>query len=323
LPWDYYSQDKSIYDRNIEKHLKFKNEIIFAGGEWKWMGFAPCNHFSFKTSWMALESCREHGVKSVIATGWSDDGAECSSFSTLPVLQLFAEDCYEADTSDAHIAKRLYTCAGANMSDFMNLDMPNLIKGNEAPGGSSINPSKYLLFQDVLCGLFEKHTEIGAYNSFYKNIAKQADEIAYRNPEWAYIFKTSAALNRVLEIKCDIGLRLREAYRKKDNEQLRSLSDNELAELLARVEIMHETFRVQWNKENKIFGFDVQDIRFGALKERIKSAIKRIDSYLSNEIEKIEEFEVEPLDFWCRTDENATPHISVNVWQDIVTANIL
>jgi hexosaminidase len=321
--WDYYSQDKSTYDRNIEKHLKFKNEIIFAGGAWKWMGFAPCNQFSFKTSRMALESCREHGIKNVIATGWSDNGAECSSFSSLPVLQLFAEDCYETDTSDTRIAKRLYTCAGANMSDFMNLDMPNLIKGNEAPGGSSINPSKYLLFQDVLCGLFEKHTEIGTYNSFYHEIAMQAEEAAARNREWAYIFKTSAALSHVLEIKCDIGLRLREAYHKKDNEKLRSLSENELAELLSRIETMHEVFREQWDRENKVFGFDVQDIRFGALKERVKSAKKRIDSYLSNEIERIEEFEVEPLDFWCRADENATPHISANVWQDIVTANII
>jgi N-acetyl-beta-hexosaminidase len=321
--WDYYSQEKRIYDRNIENHLKFKNEVIFAGGAWKWMGFIPNNRFSFKTSRMALESCREHGIRHVIATGWSDNGAECSSFATLPVLQLFAEDCYTQDTTDAHIEKRLATCAKANFKDFMDLDNPNFIKGNEAPGGSSINPSKYLLYQDVLCGLFDRHTEIGANNKFYRETAQNAQKAAQRNPSWAYIFETNAVLCSVLEFKCDIGLRIRQAYHSRDIIQLQKISSDELPKLLFRVEHMHELLRAQWNRENKIFGFDVQDIRFGGLKERIKTAKRRIDGFLAAEYPVIEELEVAPLDYWCRTDQDANPNIMENVWLDIVTPNIL
>lgn len=324
--WDYYSTDKETYDKNIEKHLKFKNEIVFAGGGWKWMGIAPCNQFSFKASRLALQSCIEHNIKKVMVTGWGDDGAECSSFATLPVLQLFAEYCYSTDTSDKNIAKRLRTCANANFEDFMNLDLPNLLPGNAVSGGCSVNqpnPSKYLLFQDVLCGLFDCHVEVGKYNDFYAASAVKALSAMESNPEWAYIFETNALLCSVLEIKCDIGLKIQKTYTNGNLDAMSEISNNELPELLVRVEKLHKTLRTQWLTENKPFGFDVQDIRFGALKERIKAAKMRIDSYISGEIDCLEELQEVRLDYMCRKGTNICPHISVNLWRDIVTPNIL
>lgn len=321
--WDYYSQEKRIYDKTLENHLKFENTVQFAGGAWKWMGFVPNNQFSYKTSRLALKSCREHGIKQVIVTGWADNGAECSAFASMPVLQLFAEDCYAQNDTDAHIEKRFATCVKANFRDFMNLDEPNFIKGNEAPGGSSINPSKYLLYQDVLCGLFECHTEIGTNNLHYKTTAENAHAAMERNKDWAYLFETNATVSHVLALKCDIGLRIRQAYKNQNTKTLAAISQTELPELLSRVEKLHETFRTQWNNENKIFGFDVQDIRFGGLKERIRTAKRRIDGYLDKTIPAIEELEIEPLDYWCRTEKDANPNIMANVWLDIVTPNIL
>lgn len=321
--WDYYSTEKETYDKNIEKHLKFKNEIVFTGGAWKWMGMVPCNQFSFKTSRLALQSCIEHQIKKVIVTGWGDNGAECSSFATLPALQLFAEFCYSNDNSDQAITKRLKTCANANFEDFMNLDLPNLLPGNDAPGECSVNPSKYLLFQDILCGLFDRHVEIGKYNSFFAASAATALSSEKSNPQWVYLFETNACLCSVLEIKCDIGLRIQKAYAGKELDAMREISRNELPELLARVEKLHEAMRRQWFNENKIFGFDVQDIRFGALKERIHAAKMRIDSYVSGEIDCLEELQVERLDYMCRKNADACPHISVNLWSEIVTPNVI
>jgi len=321
--WDYYSTKKETYDKNLEKHQKFRNEIVFAGGAWKWMGMVPCNRFSLDVGRLALQSCVEHNIKTVMLTGWGDNGSECSSFATLPVLQLYAEFCYSDDCSDDKLAKRLQTCANANFADFMNLDLPNLLPGNEAPGKCSVNPSKYLLFQDLLCGLFDCHTEIGAFNAHFKKSAETARKAISRNPEWAYLFEINASLSDVLELKCDMGLRIKAAYDSGDKKTLRYISQVELPKLLARVKNLHSALRTGWYNENKTFGFDVQDIRFGALKERIRSAQLRINDYLSGKISRIEELEQERLDYQCRKGDDVGKHISANLWSEIVTPNVL
>lgn len=321
--WDYYSLNKDTYDKNLDNHLKFNNEVIFAGGAWKWSGMVPSNRFSLKASRLALDSCREHKIKKVMVTTWGDDGADCSSFAVLPVLQLYAEDCYTHNTVDGHIAKRLKTCTGADFNNFVDLDLPNLLPGNEEPKQCGVNPSKYLLFQDVLCGLYDRHVLLGAYNKFYSDTADRERLAAKGSPDFALLFETSACLCDVLALKCDIGLRLRGAYLAHDLKTLRILADVDLPELVIRINKLHQSLRRQWMAENKVFGFDVQDIRYGGLKERMRTAINTIHSYLNAEIEAIPELEIERLDSHCRRGDGLSPHVPENVWKKIVTANTL
>lgn len=320
--WDYYTDKPALYDANIEKHQCFRNPLIFAGGAWKWTGMVPGNRFSFKTSRMALESCRRHGIRQVFVTAWGDDGGECSSFAILPVLQLFAEDCYASDTSDAHIDARLATCAGASLADFLDLDAPNLLPGNEAPGACSVNPSKYLLFQDPLCGLFDRQTAVGRFNGYYAQAARDLARGGENNPRWRYLFETLADLSRVLEIKCDLGLRIWSDYHAGDRAKLAVIAANDLPELLARVEKLHASVRRQWTEENKIFGLEVQDIRYGALKERLRETKKRLEAYLSGASDTLEELDADRLDVLCRP-EGADMHVGYNNWKTIVSANIV
>ena len=50
-------------------------------------------------------------------------------------------------------------------------------------------------------------------------------------------------------------------------------------------------------KNNKPFGYDRCDIRFGSLHARTKTAYKRVNDYLSGKIDRIEELEVERLSY--------------------------
>jgi hypothetical protein len=319
--WDYYKTDKAIYDRNIEKHKNFKNNISFAGGAWKWMGLAPCNLFSLETSEPALQSCYEHGISDVTVTGWGDNGGECSSFATLPVLAFYAEFCYGENTDKRSLKKRLKTCAKANFDDFMNLDLVNLpnTKGKIV---FPTNPSKYLLYQDILCGLFDSCVEIGKYNEQFKKNVSMNKRAAKRNPEWSYIFETNGALNSLLSKKCDIGLKIKKAYDDKDRETLREIASVELLKILKDTEKLHFALRQQWYSENKTFGFDVIDIRFGTLKERIASARLRITDYLEGKTEKLDELEEKRLPFTNRSFENSD-QIDENFWTDIVSVNTI
>ncbi len=317
--WDYYSVQKENYVKKIQQHKALSDTVMFAGGAWKWTGFAPGNQFSFQAGRAALEACLEHHVPQAMVTAWGDDGAECASFAILPVLQLYAEGSYENNLTDAHIRQRLQVCANACLEDFMALDLPNLIPGNEAPGGCYINPSKYLFYQDLLMGLYDRHLSIGEYDDHFQKALEALETGARRNPDWRYIFENLSNFCRVLARKYDMGLRIKAAYDQRDTETLRHIQRAEIPALLEAVETFYHSLEKQWQTENKIFGFDVQDLRLGGMMGRIRAVSARLERFLSGEVNRLEELEQERLYFDGRADGQPPTPIPVYGWRSAVT----
>lgn len=319
--WDYYSQDKKTYDRMLNIHKKMSPNLMFAGGAWKWTGFSPNQYFSEKVAKIAHESCVEHGIKEILITAWGDNGAECALFSILPVLQLWAELCYTNDES--RLERRFLTCTGGSYNDFMRLGDATLTPDNPAPGRCGVNASKYLLYQDVLGGLFDAHICLNSFSEHYKNSREFLNECGKRNPGWEYLFKVQSTLCYVLELKCDMGLRIRNAYQSRNKEVLNSIAHYEIPELINRLEKLMEAINVQWESENKIFGLDVLDLRIGGLKQRLESAAGRLVKYINGEIEKLEELDGDVLFFDCRDHDENDLSIGPPFWHQIVSANIV
>ncbi|MBP0989763.1 MAG: hypothetical protein J5874_01095, partial [Oscillospiraceae bacterium] len=76
--------------------------------------------------------------------------------------------------------------------------------------------------------------------------------------------------------------------------------------VIERLENFRRKFEIQWMKENKPYGFEIQDMRLGGLKQRIESCKNRILSYLNGETESIDELEEEIITgdrgtIWSRT----------------------
>lgn len=322
--WDYYSRDKQIYDNMILRHKQLSDRIGFAGGAWKWYGFAPLLHHSMMVSELAVRSCLEQGINNVIVTGWGDNGAETSNFVVGPVLQLYAEACYGSSMEREHISHRLATCCHMDYEDYMLLDLVNLTPDNPSPGSVSVGPAKYLFYQDVLQGLYDKHIDLLTYPVHYRKCHEILSKAAEKKNEFSYIFDTLAKLSYVLELKCDLGIRLKKAYDNKDLSALKEIAQIECPELIGRIEDFHEAFRYQWYQENKPFGFDVQDIRIGGLKERIRAVSWRVGEYLNHNIETIEELEQERLTQTGRDNnsDHAAP-IWHNDWRRAVTASVI
>lgn len=322
--WDYYQRDKGRYDSMIERHLQLSERIGFAGGAWKWQGFAPLLHHSLMASRLALQSCIEHGVADVLVTGWGDNGAECAAFSVGPVLQLYAEACYNGDTSDEHIAARLKTCTHMDFNDFMLLDLPNLTPDNPSPGRVSVGPAKYIFYQDVLQGLYDRHIDELTYPQHFAQCYQKLSAAASKDNEFSYIFDSLAKLAHVLELKCDLGIRLKKAYDAGDLRQLEKIAKTDCPELIRRIELFQEAFRDQWYRENKPFGFDVQDLRIGGLKERIRTVTWRVGNYLEGKCDRIEELEAERLLLDYRENPGfRTLPLYHNDWKSVVTASSL
>lgn len=321
--WDYYSEEPASYDGMMKKHKQLSEKIVFAGGAWKWMGFTPNNRFSHHIGVKAHNSCVENGIKDVLVTAWGDNGAECSLFAILPSLQLWAELCYTNRSDEEFLSERFMTCTGGVYEDFMNLDIANLVPDNPAPGGSSVNPPKYLLYQDILCGLFDKHIVPEIYAEHYRQASSMMEEAGERNPQWKVVFETQYALCQLLELKVDAGIKIRNAYMIGDLVTLKRYAHEVLPELKRRSERFIAAYRAQWRYENKIFGLDVFDLRMGGLMQRMESAGWRLDMYLNGEIPSLEELEQERLYFDGRKEDGTAVAMSANLWHTIATTSVI
>ncbi len=318
--WDYYQHEKEPYLQSIESHQKFSNKMMFAGGAWRWIGFAPALEKSLFTSRLALEACVEKNVEEVLLTAWGDNGNEASFFSILPVMQLFAEMNYVGNVSDQQLSARLKACTGETLEDMLLLDLPNRPDGKLH--NSAANPAKYLFYQDVLGGLLEKHTE-ECYPSHYAEAAVYLREAADRSEEFGYMYRMLAELCSVLEIKSRVGTEAQEAYLAGDKKGLEKIARVTLPELLVRLDAFHRALEAQWTAENKVFGYEVLDIRVGGIKARVHTAVSRLERYLAGTLERLEELEEERLYFDCRTDDEENKVMCYNLWMPVASANLI
>lgn len=321
--WDYYHRDAAVYDRMLDSHKKLAGKVAFAGGVWKWSGFAPLMDHSMEASRLALSACEKYGMENVIVTGWGDDGGEASQSCVLPVLMLYAESCYAGRTDDGWLGARLKACTDADFSDFMKLQLPNLTPDNPAPGRMGAAPEKYLLYQDALLGIYDRHVDGETYPVHYRETAALLEETAKKGGNFSCLFETLAALCSVLEYKCDLGLQIRQAYQAGDRVYLQALADRAL-ETADRVEVFKQKLRNQWFLENKPFGWEVQDIRLGGLKARLISAAERITEYLQGRTARLEELEEDRLllDHLENPGFQTLP-LTDNNWKEFVTAAVL
>ena len=290
--WDYYHEDINSYRGMIDKHFEINKDTWFAGGIWTWTGFVPANEYALKVSKPAMEACREKHIDNIIITAWGDDGAECSLFSILPTLYA-AKRFYDGEENLETIKKEFKEIFDLDFDDFMSLgDINNTVKTKRV---DIHNPSKYLLYNDPLTGILDYKVSLGD-DDYFAIIAKKFTAIAERLKDYGYIANHLSKLASVLEIKNSLGVRLRNAYKNNDKETLKQLIEK-MDILLIRIDAFIDAFRTSWYIEKKTFGFDVEEIRLGGLRQRVKEARLRIEEYLSNKIDIIEELEQDVLPF--------------------------
>lgn len=147
----------------------------------------------------------------------------------------------------------------------------------------------------MFCGIFDSRVREGVAPAYYAELSKKLAE-GESNPEWGYLFKSIRALCRVLEIKFDLGVKTRKAYKAGDKSALEKIANCDYAELLERLNEFYDFFREFWMTEKKPFGFEVQDIRIGGLKQRVAHCKHRLENYLLGKEKSIPELEEEILE---------------------------
>ena len=287
--WDYYSTEKEHYDEMFRIHSAFKNKIGFAGGLWTWTGYAPNLSMTQEIILPVMQSVQEHKINTVFFTMWGDNGKDCSFFTQLPMLFAVAKMAQGVFNEDI-IHKEFEEKYGYTFEEFMKLELPNLI--NERVGLTD-NPNKYLLFNDPFLRLYDFAVTDDLVERYQRASFNLKESINGR--PYDYLFDLEKKLVDVLCQKGNLGVRLKDAYQSGDKSVLEKMVNKDFPAIISSIQDFAKAFRKMWLKENKPFGLEVQEARFGALMYRMEICAERIQSYLDGEIEQIDELEEETL----------------------------
>jgi hexosaminidase len=190
----------------LKAHKQMAKNVCFVGGTWCWTGMGVNYRKSLRTSEIALKVCKEEGIREVIMATFGDNGAEGNYAGVLLGMQQYAEHAYSTKVDRNMLAERFHFCTGSYMDYFIKLGgIDDLI---ELPEGSlwPYNPSKYLLYQDPLMGLFDKNIKGIDISGYYRKLTKELTQIAEYSADITMLFNVHAKASNVLEIKGDLGL---------------------------------------------------------------------------------------------------------------------
>ena len=98
-----------------------------------------------------MRACKAEGVREAVCTMWQDDGAETPMAAGLPSIVLFAEHGFSREPDRECLKEQFEFLTGSSFDAYLALG-----EFDAAPGSETFdNPSKYLLYQDVMMGLFD------------------------------------------------------------------------------------------------------------------------------------------------------------------------
>ena len=293
--WNYYKTDPEWYRRQLQWHKKL-GRVIFAGGIWTWKGFGPNWARTLATTKAALDACREEGISEIIATTWGDSGTESDFRLNLWGMQLFAEYAFHAEVTPELHRRRLLTCTGLSYDDLMLLQQLDEVPGVEPGNPRSRNPSKFLLWQDPLTGLFDNNIRGVGIRAHYEALEPKLAAAVHPGPG-EDVFRLYHLLVQCLCLKSELGIQLYDAYHAHDAAALARLEQKTIPELLRLVRLLRAQQMRCWMQTCKMLGWEILDMRYGSLLTRLETAAERLRQYRTGEADRIEELEEVRLPF--------------------------
>ena len=333
--WDYYHTDENFYRQYLRMHSQLSDKVIFAGGGWVWNGVSPNLKGAKDTTEPAMRAVKEAGIREAVCTMWQDDGAETPMGAGLSSIVRFAEHGFAKEVSEEALKEQFEFLTGTSW------EACEILGEFDRPQGSAFydNPSKYLLYQDVLIGLFDEQIRNWDVKSYYEGLRdrllkaleegmkrnctqKNCMQILQRGGGYAEeVLSLYVCLADALSVKAPLGRKLHEAYEKKDRQSLAALAEKEIPLAMEKIRVYRDRREALWNRESRIFGFEVLDIRIGGLLARLESAKKRVEAWVSGEVDSLPELEEPRLPFRPVKEGEEHTLCACNSWKTIISAS--
>lgn len=285
--WNYSMKTKEAYQQYFDK-IYFKNDTSsFTTSVHKFYGYAPLLEYSKLVYTPAIEAASEN-FSDLFISLWGDDGAECTFNSVWYCLIDIAYKCRKNKQKENDLDKTAKLIANYKMKELLALDLPNKVFDGEMK--TPINPSKYLLFEDIFYGN-EEFSGHEIYLPYFKNAQKVLSSLGKRKSPISYQFKLEAQLSQTLFDKCLLQKKILNAYKNKNNVELKSLI-KDIKVVQKDIKKLYQLVETAWNTDYKPFGFEVQTIRLMGVYNRLDYCMEKIQAYLKGQISKIEELDV-------------------------------
>ena len=288
--WDYHHEEPDFYIRMIEKHRELTNQLIFVGCSSRSRTFSTHHYPILRYTNAAFSAIKSIGFEKAFTSIWGDDSSEYNTFATLPALLHFAEHFFSENAPhEDWCAKRMKAVCGENYDDFVAISKLDEVEGYLSPNIYHQTPSRILMWQDVLLGLQDENRKKFYFSEHYEALAKRFAACKENSKHFRLMFEFYENVANVLAIKADIGHKLVCAYKDGNTEFLKEATEKILPELVQRAEKLRRAHRTVFLSNYKAVGWEVLDIRYGGMIARVKTAIDRLNSYLSGESSEIEE----------------------------------
>ncbi|MEG0767578.1 MAG: beta-N-acetylhexosaminidase, partial [Clostridia bacterium] len=229
-----------------------------------------------------------------------DNCPESSIWSILLGLQLYAEHGYAAEVTQETWYTRFAFCAKASGESFEALKLMDELPEVMGKDGNLavVNTSRFLLFQDPLLGLLDANLPDGdMLERHYTALGADMTRYARDFPAHAQMFSFYASACHALALKSTLGLRLHAAYQAQDTAALCTLRDTRIPNTLHAVEALCNAHRALFLQTNKPVGWEVRDLRYGGLIQRLKTCQVRVADYLAGKTDALDELREKQLPY--------------------------
>ena len=289
--WEYYETDPEAYRRTFARLQNAAGKVSFTGCLHKHLGIAPDNGLSRTVMDVSFPVAKSFGVTDILMTTWGDCGNDCPFYAILPAFWYAAQKLYPcpADLDAMVLGFTGYTCDQWQIADEINY----IVRMDKKIS----NAGTWALHNDLLIGMMDCHISDAA-DEHYRKLHSLLQPLCQNSSRFAYIFRLYAALCDVMARKVTFSKRLRRAYMAGDRDIMLQMQA-ELPALQQKIEEFRRAFRILWMKDNKGFGFEVMDLRFGGMAARCQTAYDMLEDYLTGRIERIYELEEERLPYWA------------------------
>ncbi len=288
----HYGEKHECDDYMLKKHNELNRNIMFAGGNWGWIGHFPEHNYMMSTSRFSLTACRNNNVKEAMMTIWCNDNAECDPFANLYSLSYFAELCYNVDPTDEYINSRFEACTGASAELFYKMSYyhNDFERKPHHEHYSTRFLGKHLFWQDIMEGLYDTHLFEKKMSDHYE-MSRDVYKNALNDEKWGYLYEYAYRAFDFLATKTEIAEKLVPAYKSGDKETLKNILEVLLPALREKTLAVHRAHKAAWLRNNKTIGWQNLDIRYYGIVGRCDTAMELISAYLRGETDRLEELE--------------------------------
>ncbi len=286
--WDYYNNSQENYEQVLRLQQELGTPVSFATGVWTWNGLAPNYGKTMRTMAAGMAGAKKVGVKTVYATMWGDDGGETPFTAGALGIQAFAEQVYhQATPTSEALAAAFSTYQNKQAANYWLLDefdqLPELTAGNP----DATNPSKILLYEDLLHPLFQANFAQVDLARHYQQLQAKLDQVQVQ-PDETELFRFYQELARTLVLKNRLLTLIQQHYQAQDRSAMAQVVP-ELTKLAQQLTALQTAHRQVWLSLYSPFGWEVMDIRYGGLIARCHSSQVRLMDWADGTVNTLPE----------------------------------